>query len=1030
MIRPNFTALSEAQQAEPISHLIEHAAHFLPTQGPITAFVHHNTLHALEDLDFETAVMVGHEKYGCEPYLPKTTYREAINSGRVRFEDVESIILEDLGEEADRLVASFGTRFALRSAMLRYPIRTARANELQWLITESDALRKFRDEVTEATRKGLIEQTKRWYVRSASADSNSPDRERSFAIASEIAAEIDGSPAHWTARAWETFVLRFLWKACTDGVASIPAPRGDGGSNETEPRTEAYLALADKAAGFVDEILIRFCAAFLDQGMAQRRLPNVDDGFMAAFIELHGRSRPVGPRWMQGLAEELQSIRQGQVSAIDSIADSLKQTGIPKADYGRAIERCLLRLRGWAGILWQMETAAPWMPHPAPAGTLNEYLAVRLLLERFAARWLASKEELVPSADPSDTSGSSLQLAFVLFQIAQAQGWTPEQLTHLSSCEWQQLVHEVDAFGSYDRRRILHLAYEKRYRDAALNALLLHNQASDSGGRDKTQRTPAYQVVTCIDDREESFRRHLEEVEPSCETYGLAGFFAVAMYYQGENQAHFQPLCPNNIVPKHYVREEPVFSASGAGERRSYRRRILGSLSHQVHSGSRTLLGGVLTGLLGTLATGPLVARVMAPRLTAKFRKQMGMLVNSPPTELHIERMAEAPGSDYEALGFSIDEMATIVVRALEDIGLTRDFARIVLFVGHGSGSLNNPHESAYNCGACSGGRGGPNARAFAAMANDARVRKLLVARGIEIPDDVRFLGGYHNTCNDSVDFFDLDVLPRTHRELFRKLEADIVQARQRNAQERARRFRSCPKNVAPAQALQHVEHRAEDLSQARPEYNHATNAMCIVGRRDISRGLFLDRRSFLASYDPTQDTPDAIKLARILAPVIPVCAGISLEYYFSTVDSEGYGCGSKLPHNIVSLAGVMTGAASDLRPGLSAQMVEIHEPMRILFVVETTIENMQHVLDGNPVNAKLVDNRWVQLAVLDRSGPEPKVYLREGGKFWQHALSQSKIPRVTQSSDWFAGQDDHLDFAEIRASLQSTADGKQGGAQ
>ena len=69
----------------------------------------------------------------------------------------------------------------------------------------------------------------------------------------------------------------------------------------------------------------------------------------------------------------------------------------------------------------------------------------------------------------------------------------------------------------------------------------------------------------------------------------------------------------------------------------------------------------------------------------------------------------------------------------------------------------------------------------------------------------------------------------------------------------------------------------------------------------------------------------------------MPVCAGISLEYYFSYVDNEGYGCGTKLPHNITGLIGVMNGHASDLRTGLPLQMVEVHEPVRILFVIETT---------------------------------------------------------------------------------------------
>jgi uncharacterized protein YbcC (UPF0753/DUF2309 family) len=111
---------------------------------------------------------------------------------------------------------------------------------------------------------------------------------------------------------------------------------------------------------------------------------------------------------------------------------------------------------------------------------------------------------------------------------------------------------------------------------------------------------------------------------------------------------------------------------------------------------------------------------------------------------------------------------------------------------------------------------------------------------------------------------------------------------------------------------------------------------------------LFLDRRTFLNSYDPTQDNAEAKILERIVQAVIPVCAGISLEYFFSFVDPAGYGCGTKLPHNIVSLLGVMDGAASDLRTGLPWQMVEIHEPVRNLFILETTPEQFLGIL-GDP---------------------------------------------------------------------------------
>ena len=68
-------------------------------------------------------------------------------------------------------------------------------------------------------------------------------------------------------------------------------------------------------------------------------------------------------------------------------------------------------------------------------------------------------------------------------------------------------------------------------------------------------KSPTFQAVFCLDEREESFRRHLEEVEPSCETFSTAGFFNVAMYHQGMTDAHPRPLCPVAIRPEHYVAE-------------------------------------------------------------------------------------------------------------------------------------------------------------------------------------------------------------------------------------------------------------------------------------------------------------------------------------------------------------------------------------------------------------------------------------------------------------------------------------------
>ena len=1000
---------------------IHHAAHLLPAQGPIGVFIHHNTLHAFEHQTFDEAVRTGSQVFGCEPYLSEDRYREELSRGRILFAELSSVLDRDLGPRAHAAVHGLSTRLDLRLAMLQHPLRSGDGRELDWFMAETDALLKARRDVSEVQRKRLLTETRHWVMRRLRG--SLPDVERPSWLDDLFFRFKATRIEDWSDEKWEAFTMSSLWEVCLEGVR-LAGERTPPAKRMVRHRDLIHAVGGMDSDLLVNELLIPFCAAFLDQGIAHWSLPGRDLGFFNSFCRMHRAGGSASAWWTAGLRDEVTRQQDAEITALESIEDSFRVLGIKQEEVGDFLSATMLALRGWGGMIWHVEQRADRVHHAVPEDSLVEFLAVRLLLERFALKaaaasslgyegGLAELRVTLAQRVPSTRPNCEKQRAFLVFQLAQVLGWTPERLFHLDPAAWGGLFDEVESFTELDRRRIFHLAYEHRFKVQTLDAL-----ASRSGRKVAPRERPSFQAVFCIDEREESIRRHVEEVAPTAETFGAAGFFGVVMYYRGAAAADFVPLCPVVVRPQHWVSESVDKSLMEMALRRSSTRRRLGMALQSFRGGSRRILAGAFfSATLGLLATVPMVARVVFPRLTARFRGFFGSFIAPPPmTRLSLERSTPTASAEPEGHGFLPEEMINIAQRILQDIGLTKGFARVVFFFGHGSTSMNNPHESAHDCGACGGGVGGPNARAVAEMLNDPRVRAAIRERGIDIPADTIFIGGLHNTANDNLTFSDVDRVPASHQFEFEVACQAMQEASVRNAHERARRFGSAPLGLSLAQAKRHMEGRSEDLSQVRPEWGHATNAICIVGRREKTRGLFLDRRAFLVSYDPEQDDAASGILARILGAVVPVCSGINLEYYFCCVDSPGWGSGSKLPHNITGLLGVMDGAMSDLRTGLPWQMVEIHEPVRLLFVVETTPDAFLAIMDQNKAIQTMVGNLWVQMAVMDPATGALSVY--HNGKFEPYTSQAGPLPVAATSKEWYTGWRDHLEFAEITAAV------------
>lgn len=989
---------------------VANAAEYLPSQGPITAFTMLNPMAAMEDLTFDDALKKVPEVFGCRSYLPESTYRRLLKQGRIREQDLYDVLKEQPVSEPESRVANLIQRIDIRLTVLRNAVLSGDDAELHWLLMESDVLSRFRAEASEETRTQLLADCRHWV---AGMPSKIDDRQ-----ISDIVRRLNTTQAE--TNEWEAVCLRLMWHYSCAGVQQVRPVKAPAllGVRCNDLLSQATGKSPDD---LVNDILIPFCANYLDQGFAEWSLPSRELGFLKSFCELFQSSGFLQRPWLRGLPEELKRMQSQYSDAAEWIQASLEDLGVTPETLDDSLRATLLALRGYAGMLWQTEVRPDRVQLPSPKGTLVEFLAVRLVLDRLATRFLARRilngnaplsglTDHLRSQLPTHETRSSQHYAFRIFQCAQVNGWGPSVLAELSVSAWQELVDELAQFSQHERQRVFHSAFERRYACDAMDAVIARVSQPP-----RKPSSPLLQVTCCIDAREESFRRHIEEVSPDVQTYGVAGFYGIPMYYRGLGDADFTGLCPAVVKPCYWVTEESVYSMEEVARAKARARRMLGSATHRILGETTHSIGGaVVSALLGPLATAPLLGYTVFPGLTARLRRVARHFVAPPQvSRLQMDRDEfQEPGPSDDQTGFTVQEMAQLGGKLLRDIGLTENFAPIVLFLGHGSSCMNNPHTSAYRCGACSGGAGGPNARAMATMLNDRRVRRLLNEHGLYISDETHMLSGMHNTGTDEIMFYDLELLPGQHTRHMQKIRDILREACERNAQERCRRFESAEFDIAAGPAMLHVQDRSQNLAETRPEYGNCTNAMCLVARRERVRGLFMDRRAFLQSYDPTNDDAESSILAGILGAVIPVCEGINLLYTLSAIDPAGWGAGSKLPHNATSMLGVMDGAASDLRVGLPWQGVDIHEPMRLLCIVETTPEAMLDIMNRNPVIGRICRGGWVRLAVLSPDAPE--ILNFENGKFVPHVPRSRDIPSVPGSINWYRGSRDNLPFAIV----------------
>ncbi len=657
----------------------------------------------------------------------------------------------------------------------------------------------------------------------------------------------------------------------------------------------------------------QFCAAYFDHQQADWH-PGQGESLYSSWQRSISKDRSI--QLLMGESRIPERAGLLAVEPVDQILSSLVGFDIPEAEWSRYLQALILRIGGWgswcAYLRWQKQLDGQ------DDDTLVDLLAIRL-----------SWETLLDDGARSPDSVWS--------------AWMSDWLNH----DWNTGDFALETQLIWQR------AQEISYQRSLVDALL-------SAGPEPMKTVPSMQAAFCIDVRSEVFRRHLEAQSKDVQTLGFAGFFGLPISYAPLGTQASRPQLPGLLAPQLHITDSSGDSDVDtriANQRLSKLRGMSGWQTFQ----SVPLSTFSLVETLGIGYLAKLVKRSL-PSSSARVSEetvglngdQVGML---------------RPTLDAAAVG-GVEGQADMAAKVLRGMGFGQTFAPLVLLIGHGSQTINNPQQAGLDCGACCGQTGEINARALAGLLNCPRVREQLRNHGIELPESTHFIAGLHNTTTDDIRLHDLGQLPISHQHDLKLLEQQLGAASESARAERAPALGLGKLLDRPEVLHRELTRRADDWSQTRPEWGLANNAVFIVAPRSRTRSINLKGRSFLHDYDDRQDEDGSLLELIMTAPMI-VTHWINMQYFASTVDNKRYGSGNKTLHNVVGgRIGVFEGNGGDLRIGLPWQSLNDgtqwrHTPLRLTVVIEASGRAIEAVIERHEIVRQLVSNRWIHLMRL-----------------------------------------------------------------
>ena len=361
--------------------------------------------------------------------------------------------------------------------------------------------------------------------------------------------------------------------------------------------TRPVYAIVDELFGTeigndLNELLIKSCLDFFDEGQSVWQMPGREKGFFSAWSQL---ARSNLRLFIRGL--HIKNILSADETPEGIISHVMNELGVPEDDWLDCFTSELARLHGWAGFIrWRSSAKSYHWSRNYPAD-LVDYLAIRLVLglallrehahrkgtpanladivrlvdecpeefflrqefycgkvlpelarqveDAISSRGSQRTKRLLPKYQELKREREARSAAEKIRQLADAAGML-HPVKQLTPEAFAQMLSMLAAFEQEEGLMWLN-AQEARYMERLMSGMNLNDAA-------RREKRPFAQALFCIDVRSERIRRHLERVG-DYQTYGIAGFFGIPVGFIGLEKGSETRLCPVVVSPKNLVLE-------------------------------------------------------------------------------------------------------------------------------------------------------------------------------------------------------------------------------------------------------------------------------------------------------------------------------------------------------------------------------------------------------------------------------------------------------------------------------------------